>query len=152
MLRFVWQLRKSFITSNLGVSLLEIPLKQMTTRSKSFVGRSSSPFDIKVYMKELDKERHANCEMSIRYKPVKSSEVFRPALFCKQHNKYLDWLSKHLAEDLINSGVAEEPWDFTKKKRAKNSDNTNVLKKRKSNRKTSQKLNRKHLAQTGRNL
>ena len=105
-------------------------------------------------MKELDKERHANCEMSIRYKPVRTSEVFRPALFCKRHNKYLDWLSKQVAQDLVkNNGVIEEPWiDAKKKTRADNSHNANVLKQKQKNNRKSKKLNRQHIAQTGRNL
>jgi len=104
-------------------------------------------------MKQNQFEVHKNCQVSIRYKIVNTSEIWRPALFCKQHNQYLKWLPKEVAEDLVdNHGVIEEKWDFTKKVKTKNSDLGNVLKKRNKHRLKSKRLNRHHITQTGRPL
>jgi hypothetical protein len=104
-------------------------------------------------MKEDIAKKHEHCQMSVRWKSIKGTQIPRPGLFCQEHDVYLDWLRPEVAYELIDSGqVVEELWRERKKTKPKNSDLGNVLKKRKKQRLKAKTLNTQHIKQTGRPL
>jgi hypothetical protein len=63
-------------------------------------------------MKEQVGNTHNNCTISIRWKLYKGHNLPTPALFCKCHNKFLDWINPNIAYDLIdNHHIEVEPWE-----------------------------------------
>jgi hypothetical protein len=51
---------------------------------------------------------HDRCQCSIRWKLFQGKLEPTPALFCKEHNAWIQWLKDHEALALIDSGLEEE--------------------------------------------
>jgi len=80
---------------------------------------------------------HNHCECSIRWKLFQGRTDPTPGLFCKQHNKWIQWLKDHEAFMLLDSGIAEEIYvPIVKVKKS-------IGKKRLKNRKKIKQLNYK---------
>jgi len=71
-------------------------------------------------MKLNNIEKHANCELSIRFKLFKGRPTPTPGLFCKAHDAFLDWLPDEVAYQLIDEDhMPVELYVERKKKRKK---------------------------------
>ena len=56
-------------------------------------------------------QKHKNCNLVIRRKKVSYKDTPASAIFCKDHNVFLDWISDDLANELmIYYGVPREDW------------------------------------------
>jgi hypothetical protein len=62
-------------------------------------------------------EKHATCELSIRWKLFKGRTTPTPGLFCMCHDVCLDWLPDTVAHELIEvDKLPVEPYIIRKKK------------------------------------
>ncbi len=50
-------------------------------------------------------QNHDNCEMVIKWRKFSNQEQMVPGLYCNYHNKWIQWLTRPQALDLIASGV-----------------------------------------------
>lgn len=66
-------------------------------------------------MKQIDIEKHNNCQCDIRYRKFSGRQDLVPGLFCKDHDKFLDWLPEKHAQELIASGVPVNEYTPRKK-------------------------------------
>jgi hypothetical protein len=69
-------------------------------------------------MYEGNIKKHNNCQMAIRWKLFRNKTTSTPGLFCSEHDVFLDWLSDHVAYDLIdNHHIEVQPYSERKKKK-----------------------------------
>ena len=54
---------------------------------------------------------HNNCPVSIRYWTCKN-RYEKPALFCKRHNSFIEWITDETANILIADGIPVEDWNI----------------------------------------
>lgn len=54
-------------------------------------------------------EQHKHCQMEIRWKEWKNQTDCVPGLYCQKHNKWIQWLTLEMAEQLIQEGIANQP-------------------------------------------
>jgi len=57
--------------------------------------------------------KHKHCTLTIRYKEFANKTEPVAGLFCKTHNEFIDWLSPRMAQEVLDMGVAVEPWQLT---------------------------------------
>lgn len=72
-------------------------------------------------MNDYHMKRHCDCQLSIRWKLFKGDTEPTPALSCKDHNEFIQWLTHKVAYELIDiDGVPVEPYQkYNKPKKNK---------------------------------
>jgi hypothetical protein len=53
-------------------------------------------------MKDYHLKRHCDCQLSIRWKLFKGDVEPTPALVCRDHNEFIQWLTHNIAYELID--------------------------------------------------
>ena len=80
-------------------------------------------------MNEYHLNRHCDCQLSIRWKLFKSDVEPTPALACRDHNEFIQWLTHKLAYELIDvDRLPVEPYGkFSKPKKNKKPQKSSIL-------------------------
>ena len=70
-------------------------------------------------MKQKNIDRHNQCQCEIRYRSFRGKDELTPGLFCSNHDVFLDWLNRDIANELIQNGVKVTPYLERKKPKKK---------------------------------
>jgi hypothetical protein len=90
-------------------------------------------------MKEEIYNKHKHCEVVIRYKHTAYQQMC--GMYCKKHNKFIDWIKRDIANELVNdTSIQVEPWLDLKSNKSKRNNTKSYLQKRKQKQDISKRI------------
>jgi hypothetical protein len=90
-------------------------------------------------MKQKNIELHNKCQCELRSRHFKGKDTPTPGLFCSDHDVFLDWLSRDIADELIQHGVPVTPYHERPKRKKNRATRTHYQQWQKNNRKKAKK-------------